>query len=157
MISVNDFTGLDLDGRAEDDELDNKRAPVRRLSTVINEKWKNYELYGDVRSRGRYVLIHRNGMLPYTPVTRKQYLDRCLAYTEQLHDKMIGALNQIPVRSLEVQEAEKKAKLAKFEKDFGKDPKRLKSTVDYYLSGYQTDQQRRDEQVTNAKKIKKRS
>jgi len=152
-ISVNDFSGL-VGGPAVDDDWTINGLPVRMLSTVINEKWKNYELYGDVRSRGRFVLIHRNEMLPYTPVTRKQYLDRCLAYTEQLHDKMIGALNQIPVRSLEVQEAEKKAKLAKFEKDFGKDPKRLQSTVDYYLSGYQTDQQRRDEQVTKAKKNK---
>lgn len=152
-ISVNDFSGL-VDGPAVDDDWTIDGLPVRRLSTVINEKWKNYELYGDARSKGRYILIHRNGMLPYKPVTRKQYLDRCLAFTERLHDKMIGALNQIPVRSLDVQEAEKKAKLAKFEKDFGKDPKRLKSNVDYYLSGYQTDQQRRDEQVTNAKKNK---
>ena len=152
-MSVNDFSGL-VGGPAVDDDWTINGLPVRMLSTVINEKWKNYELYGDVRSRGRYVLIHRKEMLPYKHVTRKQYLDRCLTYTEQLHDKMIGALNQQPVRSLEAQEAEKKAKLAKFEKDFGKDPKRLQSTVDYYLSGYQTDQQRRDEQVTKAKRIK---
>jgi len=152
-ITVNDFSGL-MDGPAVDDEWTINGLPVRRLSTVINEKWKNYELYGDAMAKGRYVLIHRNGMLPYKPVTRKQYLDRCIAYTEQLHDKMIQALNQQYVRSLEVQEAEKKAKLAKFEKDFGNDPKRLKSSVDYYLSGYQTDQQRRDEQVSNAKKNK---
>ena len=148
-ITVNDFSGL-IDGPAVDDDWTINGLPVRMLSTVINKKWKNYELYGS----GRYVLIHRNGMLPYKPVTRKQYLDRCLVFTEQLHDKMIRALNQQYVRSLEVQEAEKKAKLAKFEKDFGNDPKRLKSTVDYYLSGYQTDQQRRDEQVNNAKKNK---
>ena len=60
----------------------------------------------------------------------------------------------LPVRSLEEQEKEKNAKLAKFEKDFGKDPKRLKSAVDYYLSGYKTEQQIRDEQVQNAKKNK---
>jgi hypothetical protein len=116
-ISVNDFSGL-VGGPAVDDDWTINGLPVRMLSTVINEKWKNYELYGDVRSKGRYVLIHRNGMLPYKPVTRKQ--SRSLScFTEQLHDKMIGALNQQPVRS-QVQEAEKKAKL-KFEKDFGKD------------------------------------
>ena len=42
----------------------------------------------------------------------------------------------------------------KFQKQFGNDPKKLKDNVDYYLSGYQTDQQRRDEQVEKAKKIK---
>ena len=56
--------------------------------------------------------------------------------------------------ALEEQEKEKNTKLAKFEKDFGKDPKRLKSAVDYYLSGYKTDQQMRDEQVQKQKKIK---
>jgi hypothetical protein len=152
-ITVNDFSGL-MDGPAVDDDWTITGLPVKKLSPIINEKWKNYELYGDVRGKGRLVLIRRNGMLPYKPVTRKQYLDRCLVYTEQLHDKMIRALNQQYVRSPEVQEAEKKAKLAKFEKDYGNDPKRLKSSVDYYLSGYQTDQQRRDEQVTNAKKNK---
>ena len=45
-------------------------------------------------------------------------------------------------------------KLEKFEKDFGKDPKRLKSASDYYLSGYKTDQQIRDENVASAKKLK---
>ncbi len=152
-ISINNFSGL-MDGPAVDDDWTINGLPVRKLSAVINEKWKNFELYGDVSGKGRFVLIHRNGLLPYKPVTRKQYLDRCIAFTEQLHDKMIRALIQQPVRSLEVQEAEKKAKLAKFEKDFGNDPKRLKSSVDYYLTGYQTDQQRRDEQVTNAKKNK---
>ena len=152
-LTVNDFGSL-VDGPAPDDDWTINALPVRRLNTMTPEKWKGYDLHGDVRASGRHILIHRNGMLPYTPVTRKQYLDRCIAFTTKLHDQMIEAIKQIPVRSLEVQEAEKKAKLAKFEKDFGKDPKRLKSAVDYYLSGYQTDQQRRDEQATNATKNK---
>lgn len=152
-ISINNFSGL-MDDPAVGDDWTINGLPVRKLSTVINEKWKNYELYGDARGKGRLVLIHRNGMLPFKPVTRKQYLERCLVHTEQLQDKMMRALNQQHVRSLEVQEAEKKARLAKFEKDFGNDPKRLKSSIDYYLSGYQTDQQRREEQVTKAKKNK---
>jgi hypothetical protein len=60
----------------------------------------------------------------------------------------------MPVRSNEVQEKEKKDKLDKFQKQFGNDQKKLKANVDYYLSGYQTDQQRRDEQVVKAKKNK---
>ena len=40
---------------------------------------------------------------------------------------------------------EKKEKLKKFEKDFANDPKKLKANVDYYLSGYETEQDRRDE------------
>ena len=102
------------------------------------------------------VLIHRKGILPYIPVTRKQYLERCISFHTKLWDGIIKGTENLPVRSLEEQEKEKNAKLAKFEKDFGKDPKRLKSTVDYYLSGYKTDQQIRDEEVQKAKKNKEK-
>ena len=108
------------------------------------EKGRNY----------RIVLIHRKGILPYIPVTRKQYLERCISFHTKLWDENITRTENLPVRSLEEQEKEKNAKLAKFEKDFGKDPKRLKSAVDYYLSGYKTDQQIRDEEVQKAKKNK---
>ena len=106
------------------------------------EKGRNY----------RIVLIHRKGILPYIPVTRKQYLERCISYHTKLWDENIKRTENLPVRSLEEQEKEKNAKLAKFEKDFGKDPKRLKSAVDYYLSGYKTDQQIRDERGSKGKK-----
>lgn len=102
----------------------------------------------------RIVLVHRKGVLPYIPVTRKQYLERCIRFHTKLWDELINGAENLPIRSLEEQEKEKNAKLAKFEKDFGKDPKRLKSTVDYYLSGYKTDQQIREEQVDKVKKSK---
>ncbi len=102
----------------------------------------------------RQVLIHRKGSHPYTPVTRKQYLEYCIIYHTKLHDEIIKNTEKMPVRSLEEQEKEKKVKLAKFEKDFANDPKKLKANVDYYLSGYQTEQQMRDERVLKAKKIK---
>ena len=102
----------------------------------------------------RHVLIHRKGILPYIPVTRKQYLEYCIIYHTKIWNETIQSFAQVPVRPLEEQEKEKKAKLDKFQKDFGNDPKKLKANVDYYLSGYQTDQQRRDEQVVKAKKNK---
>ena len=152
-VTVNDFGGL-VTGPSVDDDWTIDGHPVRQLITMVTEKWKAYELYGDVRSSVRHVLIHREGMLPYIPVTRKQYLNRCITYTTQLFDKLIDIAKNIPVRSVEAQEMEKKAKLAKFEKDFGNDPKRLKSAIDYYLSGYKTDQQLRDERVINTVKTK---
>ena len=102
----------------------------------------------------RIVLVHRKGILPYIPVTRKQYLEQCIIYQTKLWDELIKGTENLPVRSPDEQEKEKNAKLAKFEKDFGKDPKRLKSAVDYYLSGYKTEQQIRDEEVQKAKKNK---
>lgn len=146
-LNINDLAGL-ADGPSQDDDWTINGLPVRRLSTMITEKWKGYEQFGDVRSRGRMILIHRDGMLPYIPVTRKQYLDRCIEYTTRLHNRMIEGLRQIPVRSAEEQEKEKKAKLDKFQKQFANDPKKLKANVDFYLSQYKTDQQLRDERVS---------
>jgi len=111
-------------------------------------------LQSEPGSKDVSVLIHRPGISPYIPVTRKQYLEQCILYTTKLHDEVIGGLEQIPVRSQEEQEKEKKTKLDKFAKDFANDPKKLKANVDYYLSGYQTDQQRKEEQLNKARKIK---
>ena len=154
-LSINDL-GVLADGPSQDDDWTINGLPVRRLNTMVMEKWKGYELYGDIRARGRQILIHRDGMLPYIPVTRKQYLDRCIVFTTRLHDKIIEGVKQMPVRSGEEQEKEKKAKLDKFQKQFANDEKKLKANVDFYLSQYKTDQQVRDEQVAKAKEIKER-
>lgn len=111
-------------------------------------KWKGYDAYGIEDSRMR-VMLTRKDMLPYKPVTRKQYLDFMIHRIDSTRTKFANDMKKLPVRSLEEQEKEKNAKLEKFKKDFGNDPKKLKANIDYYLSGYQTDQQRRDEQVKN--------
>jgi hypothetical protein len=128
--------------------------PVK-MRKVLKEKWKGYDLYtSEVGSSDHSVLIHRLGMLPYIPVTRKQYLDHSIKHLTEMYEKIIESFETIPVRTLEEQEKEKNAKLEKFKKDFGSDPKKLKSNVDYYLSGYQTDQQRRDERIAKTAKDK---
>jgi len=128
--------------------------PVK-MRRVFKEKWKGYDLYtAEIGSSSHSILIHRPGILPYIPVTRKQYLEHSIIHLTRMYDEIINGLEKMPVRSLEEQEKEKNTKLEKFKKDFGSDPKKLKSNMDYYLSGYQTDQQRRDEQVSKAKKNK---
>ncbi len=144
-VYVNSFDAYA--GGGVDDPMTIDGRPVR-MRIPVRKTWKGYELlYNDELSNNRSILIHRDGILPYIPVTRKQYLDHSIQHLNEIFDKTIKEMQEIPVRSLEVQEAEKKIKLAKFEKDFGQDPKRLKSAVDYFLSGYQTEQQQRDERV----------
>lgn len=105
----------------------------------------------DVRS----VLVYRKGgTLPYTVVTRKQYLDQCISYYTGMFDEMIKNFEQMPVRSLQEQENEKNTKLARFQKQFANDPGKLKANVDYYLSGYKTDQQIKNERIDAAKRNK---
>ena len=113
----------------------------------VQGTWKGYEIAYHPLSSTRSVLIHRKGILPYIPVTRKQYLDHSIEHLTEIMNEQIKMQMDIPVRSIEEQEEEKKKKLEKFEKDFGKDPKRLKSAVDYYLAGYQTEQEQRDQRI----------
>jgi hypothetical protein len=61
-----------------------------KLMPVRKGKWKGYDVYYPEQGSGlKTVLLHRQGMLPYIPVTRKQYLDRCIEYLPQFFDSMM--------------------------------------------------------------------
>ena len=139
---------------APDDDWTINGVPVVMFKPPITIKEGIEIAYPEPGRNVRQILIHRKGVLPYIPVTRKQYLDYCIIYHTKVHDAIIKNFEQMAVRSPEIQEKEKKEKLDKFQQQFGNDPKKLKANVDYYLSGYQTDQQIRDERVTKAKKTK---
>ena len=145
QVFANTISSLIGSGSPDTMTIDGRRVTMRHPT---KETWKGYELYHSQSGRTHgSLLIHRKGELPYIPVTRKQYLDRCIAHLNKLYDQMIKDINDRPIRTVEEQEAEKNKKLEKFEKDFGKDPKKLKSAVDYYLAGYETEQQRRDKEI----------
>ena len=62
--------------------------------------WKGYDVmsivggyYADQRS-SKYVLISRDGILPYIPVTRKQYLDRAIQYATRFYDDLNKTIQQ---------------------------------------------------------------
>jgi len=85
-----DDDGWTIDGR-----------PIKRKMHVIGN-WKGYDVmainggyYADQNNEW-YILITRNAMLPYIPVTRKQYLDRAIAYATRFYDKTIAFNEQIP-------------------------------------------------------------
>ncbi|MGA9364927.1 MAG: hypothetical protein WBW16_11245 [Bacteroidota bacterium] len=69
--------------------------PIRMMPT-IKRMWKGYPLYYQRDSSWHWVLLHRDGMLPYIPVTRKQYLDRCIDYISKFYDPKIKSLESIP-------------------------------------------------------------
>lgn len=115
-----------------------------------------YEFYYPEPGRNvRGALVYRKGgILPYIPVTRKQYLDYCIIYHTKLWNENIKAFEQFPVRSTEEQEKEKNTKLVRLQKQFANDPQKLKANTDYYLAGYKTDQQIKEEKIRDAKKIR---
>jgi hypothetical protein len=150
FVAVNNFGALLSGGFADNDILIDGQ--IIKSKETVQGSWKGYDLMwegGPGRELHGYrsVLIQRKGELPYTPVTRKQYLDRALIYVNKFYDKMIKSFDLVPVRSLEEQEALKKKTIEGYEKTYAGDPKKSKSAVDYYLMSYQTDQQRRDERI----------
>ncbi len=169
-IQLNDETGTGLtvyandllplwDNLMEGDEWKIDGRPIKMRKTMIG-KWKGYDLYsaggpGMELSASRYVIMQRKGELPYVPVTRKQYLDRIIPYVTKFIDQGIKDYIAVkPIRTLEEQEKEKNKVLADYKTKYGSDPKKLKWAVDYYLAGYQTDQQEQDEQIKIAIKQK---
>jgi hypothetical protein len=53
--------------------------------TPLKEVWKGHQLFStSTSSNTSTVLIHRNGILPYIPVTRGQYLTHCLKHVPEM-------------------------------------------------------------------------
>ena len=141
------FANGNLGTEVGDDTWTIDGLPVMQYYSVKERKEGIEFLFYEPDSRNRFILIHRKGVLPYKHVTRKQYLDHCIIRYANTFDEAIKGVEQFPVRSLEEQEREKQAKIEKFKKQFANDPQKLKANVDYYLSGYKTDQQKRDENI----------
>lgn len=76
------------DGAKEAMRVDGR--PIR-LMPVPQGTWKGYDVYYPERGSSlKMVLLHRPGILPYIPVTRKQYLERCIGYLPQFFDAMMN-------------------------------------------------------------------
>ena len=127
---------------------------VFMLNPIVGS-WKGYDLYGGIPGDDyRCVLLSRKGESPFIPVTRKQYLDYSLIHLNHLIDEQIKFAKQMPVRSLEVQEAEKKSSLDKIEEDYKNNSYSRDAIRKNFLDTYKTEQQRREETVNNFIRMK---
>ena len=92
-VDANEWT---IDGR-----------PIKRKMFAAGN-WKGFDMmsavggtYANAASE-HFVLISREGMLPYLPVTRKQYLDRAIQYVSRYYDeftkKTLQANEAVPVQ-----------------------------------------------------------
>lgn len=69
--------------------------PIQKLGIIREKKWKNYEVYAPESGSGEnMVMIHRDGVLPYIPVTRKQYLERTMQCLNRQYDEIIKGYEQ---------------------------------------------------------------
>ena len=68
--------------------------PIKKKMFATGNKWKGYDLMSDVggiyanAASSRFVLISRDGVLPYIPITRKQYLERAIPYVARYYDEL---------------------------------------------------------------------
>jgi hypothetical protein len=118
---------------------------------MLNPKmgsYKGYDLYGSPGLNFGCVLLSRKGESPFTPITKKQYLDYSITFLNKFFDEMIKGYPSMPVRSLEEQEILKKKALDKIDDDYKNNTKTRDIVKKNYLDTYKTDQQLRDESVS---------
>ncbi len=135
MSDQNDKAGLSIDS-----------ADAWLLPNKIGE-WKGLPLYKPSGSgdKNKTVLITRDGQLPYTPVSRLQFLRSLKAKIEA--DKKIqhDANEKIAVRSATEEEAAKQKGLQDIEKTVG--ARYWEQRKAGYLKNYKTDEQRKQENL----------
>lgn len=102
-IFANTFAGFAVEYFGNMDTFTIGGYPVH-LRQPLKQSFDGYELYNskeivdnpDVTPQ-RFALIHRKGELPYIPVTRKQYLEKCLSHIEKFQDMMIKSFEETPL------------------------------------------------------------
>src|SRR5258705_803587 len=73
--------------------------PIKRKMFAAG-KWNGYDMMSSVggiyanAASEHFVLISRDGILPYIPITRKQYLDRAIQYITRYYDELTKKLLQ---------------------------------------------------------------
>jgi hypothetical protein len=96
IISSGNFMSGDLIGN----EWTIDGRPIKKKKPAMGT-WKGYEVMASEGGSllelagSRYVLICRNGMLPYIPVTRKEFFDRAFLYVTKFYDNAIASTDQL--------------------------------------------------------------
>ena len=134
-----------------------KQQPVYLLTPKVGE-FQGYPLYKGIHNENsntgikysRAIIITREGQSPYIAVTKKQYLQAFMIYNEKkLPEELASLEKNTPVKTEEEEEANKKHQLEKI--DNSTIPNKAKAK-DYFLRGYVTDKQRKEEWIAKAKK-----
>lgn len=151
-VYVNQLGELQSDLKSDTMTINGRK--VYLLNPLVGS-WKGYDLYGRPGEKFNCVLLSRKGESPFTPVTRKQYLEYSIPWLNRFFDEMIKSPGSMLMRSLEEQEASKKKALDKIDNDYKNNPKNRDLVRKNFLDTYKTDQQRRDETVSIMIKMKK--
>ena len=98
VIRANDLKILN-ENYADGNEWTIEGRPIKRKMFTTG-KWKGYDMMSSIggiyanAASEHFVLISRDGMLPYISITRKQFLDRAIQYIARYYDELTKKLLQ---------------------------------------------------------------
>ncbi|MGZ8523418.1 MAG: hypothetical protein ACXWV1_03265 [Chitinophagaceae bacterium] len=146
----------------KDDNFLIEHKPVYLLTKKLGEL-KGFPLYaGSDNSTSntgttfsKAVLISRQGQLPYTPVSRKQYLSSFLKNKESQHKQYIESLLKMPVRSDTEEEAYKQQQMERVANQERTEQTKEKAKANF-LRGYKTAKQRQQDDINRVKEVYQR-
>jgi len=98
VIRANDLEILN-ENYADANEWTINGRPIKRKMFAAGN-WKGYDMMSSVggiyanAASEHFVLISRDGMLPYIPITRKQFLDRATQYVTRYYDELTSKIVQ---------------------------------------------------------------
>jgi len=98
VIRANDLEILN-ENYADANEWTINGRPIKRKMFAAGN-WKGYDMMSSVggiyanAASEHFVLISRDGALPYIPITRKQYLDRAIQYVTRYYDELTNKIVQ---------------------------------------------------------------
>lgn len=101
------------------------------------------------------ILISRPGQLPYTPVSRKQYLVTFLKNKENDHNKYVESILKTPVWSDAEEEANKQKQLERVISLAPNEQGKEKAKANF-LKGYKTAKQRQQDGINRANEVYQR-
>ena len=116
--TLNKYLGGDYGGT---DGMQIEGRNIKMMPRIIGT-WKGYTMY-DTDNSDFSVLLYRDGILPYIPVTKKQYLEAAISYFNKLYDAMLAEWDKYAKSAADMQIKPNPAdreKLEKQKKEVGK-------------------------------------
>lgn len=121
-LNTNSFNGFATEYFGNQDTLTIGGYPVH-LRPPLKQTFDGYQIFYSKENIDNpditpqlLALVHRKGELPYIPVTRKQYLEKCIAHLPKSLDIMVKGFEQMPATTAEEQET-RKDQITEFKKN----------------------------------------
>ncbi|HWB92169.1 MAG TPA: hypothetical protein VG605_09960 [Puia sp.] len=143
-ILVNDLSPL-----TGDMVINNQDVMTLAVSAGVRNECPYFEKKSDNGKQGIWLVTSRPDMLPYMPVTRKEYLSMVIADLNATRERIIADVkSRTPVRSAEEQAAEKKSAIGLLSTRYS--GTELEMRIRRYLEQYKSDEDYLKENIGRA-------